>query len=179
MEELERESLKASAQSVPFTVINRESYGVTISSPMATEISPRSVSNLSCILTNNTSKPVIGFVVLWTLWMADGEKSTGAVSSGASPIKSSAIIQPGKSIGTYDPGIEESTTTSPVNPFVRIYVCLDYVLLADGSNVGKDTLKLGQRMSHERRGANQLRDQLLQLYQEKGVAAVLQELRTN
>lgn len=139
-------SSKASAQSVPFTAINRENYGVTISSPMATEISPRSVSNLSCILTNHTSKPVVGYVVLWTLWPASGAKSTTAVTSEASQIKSSKMIQPGQSFETYDPGIEEST--SPVDPFVRIYV-----LFADGSRVGKDTLKLGERMSYGRQGA--------------------------
>jgi hypothetical protein len=154
----------SSAQSVPIKIINTESYGVIISSPRATKLSPEVISNLSCTLANLISKPVVGYVVLWTLWLASGAKSTSANTMEASPMKSSVILQPGQSIET-DTDIEDSATASSANPFVQIEVRLDYVLFADGSKAGKDTLKIGERISYGRQTADRLRDQLLKVYQ--------------
>jgi hypothetical protein len=75
-----------------------------------------------------------------------------------------ALLQPGQSIET-DTDIEDSATASSANPFVQIEVRLDYLLFADGSKAGKDTLKIGERISYGRQTADRLRDQLLEVYQ--------------
>jgi len=162
------------AQSVPVT-INEEGLGVTISSPRASKLLPELISNVGCTLTNHTSKEVVSYVVLWKLWSASGDKITTLITADASPIKSAAILQPGQSVET-DSGIEESTTASSANPFVKVEVSIDFLLFGDGSKAGSDTMRMGQQISYGRQTADRFRIQLLQLYQERGLDALLEEL---
>jgi hypothetical protein len=162
------------AQAVP-VIVKDTIYGVTISAPRAATLSPELISDFTCTLTNHTSKPVVSYVVLWTYWRASGDKSTSVAMVDASPIKSSAILYPNQSIETDS---NASSSSPSANPFVKVEVGIDYLLFSDGLQVGKDTMKMGQQISYGKRTANSLRNQLLHLYQEKGLDALLQELET-
>jgi hypothetical protein len=163
------------AQSVPVIFVNDEGFGVTISSPRAAKLSPELISDLGCTLTNRTSKPIVSYVVLWTLWTASGGHSNETITADAPPIKSRVIIQPGQSAET-DHEIESSATAPTANQFVRVEVSIDFVLFGDGSKAGRDIMKVGEQITYGKLTANSFRGQLLQLYQEKGLDALLQEL---
>lgn len=94
----------------------------------------------------------------------------------ASPIKSSAILYPNQSIESDSNG---SSISSSANPFVKVEVGIDYLLFSDGLQAGKDTMKMGQQIRYGKQKVMAHRLALLQLYEEKGLDALLQELRTN
>ena len=163
------------AQSVPL-VIDEETYGLTISSPKGSEVSPEFISNLSCTLTNNTSKQIVSYVVLWTLWFASGDKSKSITMADSSPInKASVLLQPNQSVQT-DEGIETSSGGSSANPFVKVEVGIDYVLFADGSHAGKDTMKTAQQIRYANLKVRAQRYRLRYLYEEKGLEALLEAI---
>jgi len=85
----------------------------------------------------------------------------------------SPILQPNQSLEVSASGTMGS---DPEDPIVTIRVAVDQVGFSDGSEAGRNTLgpliMCGKVI-------NDFRRQLFQLYQERGLDALLQELRTN
>ncbi len=154
---------------------SEDSYGLTISSPSG-DLSPDSVSDLRCTLTNNSSKVVGRFVVLWTLTMASGAQSTVTMVEDKLLIKSAPKLEPGQSVECESSG---STTAGAGNPIAKVEVGIDYVEFVDGSKAGKDTQRMSQLLRYRDQGANDIRSYLRGFYKQKGIDALLQELNAN
>jgi hypothetical protein len=151
-------------------VIGEETYGVTISSPSGKVVSPELVIGPKCTLTNSTSKDIVSYAIVWTAVTASGGSVNLGRGGNASP-----VLQPNQSLEVTGSGRMGS---SPEDPIVTIRLAVDQAVFSDGSEAGKNTLSRGLQSSCSKVISN-FRRQLFQLYQEKGLDALLQELRAN
>src|SRR5262249_20998920 len=148
-------------------VIDEENYGVTISSPTAKVISPDLVLVAKCTITNDTSKDIVSYAIVWTAVTASGGSVNLGTSGNASP-----ILQPNQSLEVSASGTMGSDSEDPI---VSVQVAVDHVVFSDGSEVGKNTLNKGPQIMC-RKIVSDFRRQLLHLYQERGLDALLEEL---
>lgn len=138
------------------------------------ESTPSSVSNLSCKIRNDSSKEISAFTVLWITTTASGKSGRSYMMEDRSLLKSTKKISPGEVVDCESTGSETFTSGESV---ARVDVGIDYILFADGSTAGKDQTNSGSLMRNRQLTTNSLRTQLLRIYQEKGLEALLEELK--
>ena len=157
-------SRESVAQSVSFMVdMDRENFGLRISSPTATVATPERIVGLKCTLTNDTPKQIVSYRIEWIATSASGGKVTTGHANRAS-------LRPGDSIDIDTKGGLTMGST-PDDPIVSVRVGVGYVRFGDGSEGGEELSKKLQKYQ-----CADLRRQLLHLYQERGLEALLQEL---
>jgi hypothetical protein len=159
------------AQIVPRWVNEQNSLTILDAKCVGTSTS---LSGLSCRVRNDSSKDIVAFTVLWTITSASGTTSRSSMMEDKSLVKSLKRISPGDAEDCVSEG---SVSTPPVDPITNVDVGIDYILFADGSTSGKDQTHSGSMIWNRQLAANSLRTLLLKIYQEKGLEALLEELK--
>jgi hypothetical protein len=116
-------------------IIDEQNHGVAISLPTGKVVSPELVLGPKCILTNDTSKDIVSYAVVWTAVTASGGSVRLGTIANASP-----ALPPHQSLEVTGSG---DLGSSKDDPIVSVKVAVDHVVFGDGSEVGENTLNKG------------------------------------
>ena len=143
-------------------IIGEENYevGVTISSPRGKVVSPELIVGPRCTLTNNGSKGIVSYTIVWTAVTASGGSVDLATSGDASP-----ILQPNQSLEVIGSGTMRSSSEDPI---VSIRVSVVHVVFSDGSDSGGVSLGQAEQIGCPKSVIDKLLRHLLRVYQERG-----------
>jgi len=155
------------------TVENKPELGLEILSAEGAKVSPTEISGLKCTVRNSGHKPVEAFVVVWHVTRGSGAVQIFNHIWDNSLAKGMPKLLPGDSV-TVTSGKYRST---PENPFRGVTAQVDYVRYTDGTSTGPNAAKLALMLDDRRMAAGWLRSYLLKVYNERGLEALLEELR--
>ena len=128
-------------------------------------------------LTNHSHKPILGAVVAVMFYDANGARQIGpAEITAMSLVNSDPPLAPG---AVKNVAINQSFVVGRGQhqaPPTRSELRLDYVLYQDGTHWGPDSTHSGARIPAMRLGASLELDQMRQLLQQGGAAALLQHI---
>jgi hypothetical protein len=159
------------AQIVPQPL--NEQSGLSILDAKCGVATATKVSSMSCRIRNESVKEVAAFAVFWTITTVSGKTAALSTIEDMSLVRSLKKIAPGEIIETEPSG---EVTGKIEDPITKIGVVVDFVLFSDGSTFSRNNSKLGSQIINRQVTANYLRRQLLKIYNEKGLDALLVEL---
>lgn len=139
---------------------------------------PMRLESCSWRVRNNSDKKITAMALVWTFVWSDGHSEHSENIYRFSDL----VLLKGESAGLA-PGNETSVQyIEPPrvegNEFVKsIRASLDYVEFTDKSSLGPDHSGAARRFAITRAGARAYRDWLLDIYQQRGPKAVVEELR--
>lgn len=162
-------------QAPPATVDNRPELGLEIVSLQAGKLASTEIANLKCVVRNGGTRPVESFVAVWLVTRASGTVQIFNHIWDNSLAKGMPKLLPGDSV-TITSG---KYTCPPTNPFRQVTAQIDYVRYADGTSAGPNIAKVALMLNDRRMTVQWLRSYLLRVYNEHGLEALLDELRTS
>jgi len=150
-----------------------EEGSLTILEAKCGEATATKVANMSCRIKNDSSKEVAAFTVLWTITSASDKPYKVSTTEDKSLVKSLKRLAPGDVVDCEAIG---SVTTPAGDPFTKVEVSIDIVLFSDGSTTGKNLTNSLLQIQTRQNIGRYLRSQLLKIYRDQGVEALMREL---
>jgi hypothetical protein len=158
-------------QQVALTAVDQT--GLTITNPQYLG-TPSEVSDLSCSVSNDSTKEVSAFTVLWVVTTDSGKVLTASTMEDNSLVASSKKFSPGE---TRECSTTGGIITAPRGDKIqKVEASVDYVLFGDRTTKGMDKTRSALQIRNRQLGANYLRSHLREIYRKKGVDDLLREL---